>query len=186
MMQILAVIPGALFGILAGLFGTVARIYDILLTLTGYYKDGGAPDNLIITTSNVMTTMYTLAGVFMLFRVTVSMINMLVDPDKINDRQTGPGKLVTRIITSIAMLIIFVPTGWVFNKNPDDPGILMRIEKALLAEDGLINNLMPEVAGEKEKLSESKKLICLLIMYMLFRLQIVVIQVVVVDIVVTI
>ena len=107
MVQILAVIPGALFGILAGLFGTVARIYDILLTLTGYYKDGGAPDNLIITTSNVMTTMYTLAGVFMLFRVTVSMINMLVDPDKVNDRQTGPGKLVVRIITSIAMLILF-------------------------------------------------------------------------------
>ena len=147
-----------LFGILAALFGTVARLYDIMLKLTGYFNDAGAvPDNLIITTSNVMTTMYTLAGVFMLFRVTVSMINLLIDPDKVNDSQVGPGKLVVRIITSIAMLLIFVPNGWVFSKNPDNQGILMRIERALLAEDGLINNLIPEVNGDKANLNTSSR-----------------------------
>ncbi len=157
MVQILAFLPGALFGILASLYGTVARIYDIMLSLTGYYRDGGIPDNYIITTSSITTTMYTLAGVFMLFRVSVSMINMLIEPDRINDRQAGAGKLLTRIITSLAMLLIFVPTGWIFSKNPDNPGILLRVEKALLAQDGLINNMMPEINGEKGSLEGSDK-----------------------------
>lgn len=157
MVQLLLSWAGIGFSILVGLYGTVARIYDIMLSLTGYYKEGGVPDNFIITTSNVMTTMYTLAGIFMLFRVTVSMINLLIDPDKTNDSQSSPSKLLTRIITSIAMLIIFVPTGWVFSKMPDNPGILMRLEQALLADNGLINNLIPEVNGEKEDLSESNK-----------------------------
>ncbi|MBQ6546984.1 MAG: hypothetical protein IJL74_03190 [Bacilli bacterium] len=155
MIQILLGWASIGFGILAGLFGTVARIYDIMLKLTGYYSDGGVPDNFIITTTNVMTTMYTLAGVFMLFRVTLSMINFLIEPDKLNDAQAGPAKMITRIITSLAMLLLFVPNGWIFNKNPDDPGILMRIERALLAEDGLINNILPEVNGEKGTLSKS-------------------------------
>lgn len=156
MMQILGV-NGALFGILTGLFGTVAKIYDIMLSLTGYFADGGSPDNYVIITSTLTTTMYTLAGVFMLFRVTVAMINMLIEPDRINDNQVGAGKMVTRIITSIALLIMFVPTGWIFNKNPDNPGILMRLEKALLAEDGLINKMMPQIGGDNVKLNSSNK-----------------------------
>ena len=88
MVQLLLSWAGIGFSILVGLYGTVARIYDIMLSLTGYYKEGGVPDNFIITTSNVMTTMYTLAGIFMLFRVTVSMINLLIDPDKTNDSQS--------------------------------------------------------------------------------------------------
>lgn len=148
MIQILSLIDWNEIGynIIAGLYSTIARVYDIMLTVSGYNNPADrATDNYYISTSNVATTMYTLAGIFMLFKVTIAMINMLIDPDKINDRQAGAGKLLTRIITTLAMLLIFVPNGWIFSKNPDNLGILMRIENALLAKDGLIYNTIPKV-----------------------------------------
>lgn len=49
---------------------------------------------------------YVILGVFMLFKVTVSMLTYLVNPEKISDKQTGASKLVVRIIISLVMLIL--------------------------------------------------------------------------------
>lgn len=48
---------------------------------------------------------YVVLGIFMLFKVTVSLITYLVNPDKISDKEQGMGKVVTRIITVLVMLI---------------------------------------------------------------------------------
>lgn len=48
---------------------------------------------------------YVILGIFMLFKVTVSLISYLVNPDKISDKEQGVGKIVTRIITVLVMLI---------------------------------------------------------------------------------
>lgn len=48
---------------------------------------------------------YVILGIFMLFKVTVSLITYLVNPDKISDKEQGVGKVVTRIITVLVMLI---------------------------------------------------------------------------------
>lgn len=48
---------------------------------------------------------YVILGIFMLFKVTVSMITYLVNPDKMADKEQGAAKLVTRIITVLVMLI---------------------------------------------------------------------------------
>lgn len=144
-MFLFSVLPGAGFGILASLFATVARLYDVMLTLSKYKKAAGAVVNdLYDTTSDLSIAVYTLAGVVMLFRVTISLLNMLLDPDKISDKKTGAGKLLTRIMTSLIMLILLYPTGWVLNK---ETGVLARLEKALLnEEDGLITRVMPQDA----------------------------------------
>ena len=51
-------------------------------------------------------SLYTIAGVFMLFRVTVGLINMIINPDQVNDKNAGAGKLLTRIVTSIVLLLV--------------------------------------------------------------------------------
>lgn len=135
-MQILVIEEG-LYTIIAGIYTFIARIYDIMLKLVQSGSEAGSIADFYI--SDVATVMYTIAGVFMLFRVTIAMINMLINPDAINDGKAGAGKLITRIVTSILLLIVFVPNGFIFG----DDGILTRLEGALLAEDGLINNIMP-------------------------------------------
>ena len=136
-MQIL-VFERTAYNIVAGIFRFVARAYDAMITLSRAGTDAGTISRFPI--SDVATVMYTIAGVFMLFRVTIAMINMLINPDAINDNKAGAGKLITRIVTSILLLIAFVPNGWIFG----DEGILNRLESALLAPGGLIEKLMPD------------------------------------------
>lgn len=53
-----------------------------------------------------------LLGIFMLFRLAISLINYLISPDKLNDKSTGGGKILLNIIISLTLLatvnIIFV------------------------------------------------------------------------------
>ncbi len=51
---------------------------------------------------------YVIIGVVMLFKMTVSLITYFANPDKITDKEMGAGKLVTRFIT-VLILLIFVP-----------------------------------------------------------------------------
>lgn len=54
---------------------------------------------------DMMDRVYVILGIFMLFKITVSLITYLADPDKINDKEQGISKLITRIITVMVMLI---------------------------------------------------------------------------------
>ena len=91
-MQILVIEEG-LYTIIAGIYTFIARIYDIMLKLVQSGSEAGSIADFYI--SDVATVMYTIAGVFMLFRVTIAMINMLINPDAINDGKAGAGKLIT-------------------------------------------------------------------------------------------
>lgn len=150
MLQVLNAGNEIFFNLVSGLFGTVAKIYDIMLKLV---QENGMRD--YVQLDDISTTIYVLAGVFMLFRVVISMIQMLINPDQMTDKNAGAGKLVIRVITCIVMLMVFVPNGLVFGKN----GILPRLESALLADDGLVTRI-GNIGGEIEQIqtgSTSKK-----------------------------
>lgn len=121
------------FSIINGVFGIVAKIYDILLQIVyqTYDVDGSYFEQFT-------TLVYVLAGVFMLFRVTISLLQMLVNPDQINDKKVGAGKVITRVITSIVLLMLFVPNGLLFGQS----GLFARVEKAVLAKDGIVTQFM--------------------------------------------
>ena len=70
-----------------------------------------------ISESNVFTSdiikefssrVYVLLGVFMLFKVSLSLINYIVNPDDFTDKQKGVGKLVPNIMVTL-VLIVFTP-----------------------------------------------------------------------------
>jgi len=55
----------------------------------------------------IQSRVYIIMTVFMLFKVIISMITYVVNPDSISDKSQGAGKLVIRIILSLIMLIGF-------------------------------------------------------------------------------
>lgn len=138
MLQTLISFASIEVSIVSGLYKVVAKVFDILLMIV---HDSG--DLTGTTFEELLVTCYVLAGVFMLFRVAIGMIQMIINPDQVSDAKTGAGKLMTRVILSICMLILFVPNGILFAPYKDGKGGLFpRIEHALIGDNGLIMNLI--------------------------------------------
>ena len=49
---------------------------------------------------------YVILAIFMVFKLTVSFIQYLVNPDKMTDKETGVGKVISRTVIMLAMLIV--------------------------------------------------------------------------------
>lgn len=91
---------------------------------------------------------YVVLGIFMLFKVTVSLINYLVNPDKISDKEQGMAKVVTRIITVLVMLIALptffnLMTEFQNKLLPVVPRVIMGTANTLSSDDvsGIANNM---------------------------------------------
>ena len=54
---------------------------------------------------------YLVLGIFMLFKITISLLTYLVNPDKISDKENGIGKLSLRVVLVLVMLIM-IPSGF--------------------------------------------------------------------------
>lgn len=74
---------------------------------------------------------YLILSIYMLFKVTVSLVTYVVNPDGITDKSQGIGNLVQRIIVSIVLLAI-IPTA--FDK-------LAKYQEDIIT-DGTINNII--------------------------------------------
>jgi hypothetical protein len=85
---------------------------------------------------------YALIGIFMLFKVSFSILTYIVNPDEFTDKNKGMSKLATNIVTSLVMLIL-VPL--VFNEA-------MTLQKIILNDNVIPNlfstNTVSVVAGD--------------------------------------
>ena len=131
-------LAGWQYSLINGIYSIVAKLYDMMINIV---CDENVLGGLTEPLENLILTLYVLAGVFMLFRVAIGMIQMLINPDAVTDKQAGAGKMVMRIVTSIVMLLLFVPNGLLFGSN----GIFHRVENALLSKGD-------EVTGKRKGL----------------------------------
>lgn len=53
----------------------------------------------------IISRVYVIIGIVILFKVLMSLISYLASPDKLTDKEQGAGKLVTRIVTSLVLLV---------------------------------------------------------------------------------
>ncbi len=53
----------------------------------------------------ITARLYVVLAVFMIFKLAFSLIQYLVNPDQVNDKQAGMGKMVSRTATAFIMLI---------------------------------------------------------------------------------
>lgn len=124
-----------LFYIIIGIYNSVAKAYYLLNEFSNSTNLALIDDAF----GNLIDKMYVLAGLFMLFRITVTFLNMLIDPDKVNDNQVGAGAVMKRVFISLILIIVCNPSNFCF-------GLLDKVEEAIIGtnEDSLINNLFSE------------------------------------------
>ena len=86
-------------------YGFVNTLYELFMNISQlaiFSQD---------TIQKFTVRIYVLIGIFMIFKITVSLISWYANPDTINDSKTGSGTLIKRVIISLVCLAC-VP--WVF------------------------------------------------------------------------
>lgn len=71
----------------------------------------------------ITARIYVVLAVFMIFKLAFSLIQYLVNPDQVNDKQAGMGKLISRTATAFIMLIAIpiIFTEFIFGPENADP-----------------------------------------------------------------
>ncbi len=55
---------------------------------------------------DIYMRIYVLLGIFMVFKLTISFLKYMVNPESMMDKEKGAGKLITRVITMLALVIL--------------------------------------------------------------------------------
>lgn len=109
-------------------YGLISVLYELFMYLANLDLFGmseitasTAPsENIII---NFSSRIYALLGVFMLFKISFSLLQYMVNPDDFSDKGKGFGKMVTNILVSL-VLIVTVP--YIFQKAFEIQGVILK------------------------------------------------------------
>ena len=84
------------------IYGFIPTIYKLFLYLSELDLFGAVSDNPL---QKLVNRIYVLLGIFMLFKVSFSLLQYLVDPAAFRDSSKGMGKLVTNVLVSLVLLV---------------------------------------------------------------------------------
>lgn len=127
--NVLGMLTEGFYSLTSGIYYFLGNLYTFIVDL--------ATTNFINSSviEDFVRTIYVLAGVFMLFRVAVSFLNSLIDPDKFTDKNEGASKILTRLVIVVVLMIALTPGSFVYK-------FLDRLQSAVIGEDGLIVNIV--------------------------------------------
>lgn len=127
--NVLEILTEGFYSLTSGIYYFLGNLYTFIVDL--------ATTNFINSSviEDFVRTIYVLAGVFMLFRVAVSFLNSLIDPDKFTDKNEGASKILTRLVIVVVLMIGLAPGSFVYR-------FLDRLQNAVVGEDGLIVNIV--------------------------------------------
>ena len=120
------------FGIDSVIYNFISSIYDLLISIAR---------TSVLSQADILEMadkIYKLLAVFMIFKVTFSLITYVVNPDDFSDKNKGISKLITNIITSLGLLIL---TPYIFN-------MAYRLQ-AIILEDNTLATLIFETEKEQ-------------------------------------
>ncbi len=83
-------------------YSIIPVLYKLLVYLSEVNLYSGDPDDPLTT---LISRVYVLLGIFMLFKVSFSLLQYLVDPNAFSDSSKGFGKLVTNTLVVIVLLV---------------------------------------------------------------------------------
>lgn len=102
-----------------GIFSDGARVVVSLLDSVGaallgaIYKIFYMVANATIIKGDVLKVFYSriqlVLGILMIFKLAMSILNIIINPDLIKDQKQGTGKIVTRIVVALFMLTLVIP-----------------------------------------------------------------------------
>lgn len=79
----------------------ISSVYDLIFAVANFSGNS----ELVGLYNKIEKRVYVIVGIFVLFKVLMSLISYLANPDKLTDKEQGAGKFITRIITSLILLI---------------------------------------------------------------------------------
>ncbi len=121
----------------------VGAVYDLLLTISRATILNSE------TIEGFYGRVYALIGIFMLFKISFSLITYILNPDEFVDKEKGFSSIIKRVIISLVMLVI-VPYG--FKEAYALQAILLEDNTlASLIFGNVNNNYQIDTAGEKMK-----------------------------------
>lgn len=99
------------------IYGFIPTVYNILIEIaeTTIFSQ----DVIDLFASKI----YALLGIFMLFKVSFSILTYIVDPDAFLDKSKGFSKLISNIIMTLVLLVL---TPWIFSQAMEIQSIVLR------------------------------------------------------------
>ena len=107
----------------------------------------------------IISKIYLILAVFMMFKIIVSLLTYLVNPDTMADKERGVGKMVTRVILVLVMLVM-LPTAFDLLTEAQKP-ILRTLPRVILgtstySDSSGTNSLASKVASGVNPISNEK------------------------------
>ena len=83
-------------------YGLIPQIYRLFIYLSEINLFSDNPDSPI---NKLVSHVYVLLGIFMLFKVSFSLLQYIVDPNAFRDSSKGMGKLITNVLVALILLV---------------------------------------------------------------------------------
>ena len=115
----------------------ISAIIDVVYNTLLWIANTSILDSSVI--ESFASRIYALLGIFMLFKVTFSLITYLVNPDAFSDKSKGVGKMITNIVI---VVILLATTPLLFRKAYE-------LQKYILSEN-VISNLLLGTRAQNE------------------------------------
>ena len=84
------------------IYGLIPQIYRLFIYLSEINLFSDNPDSPI---NKLVSHIYVLLGIFMLFKVSFSLLQYIVDPNAFRDSSKGMGKLITNVLVALVLLV---------------------------------------------------------------------------------
>lgn len=91
-----------LFNVCTGILSMVEGAFNLFFDIMNWQILGNS-------STYIFNRVFMIIGVIMFFKLILSLITYMVNPDTINDKEKGFGKLVGRIITMLLLLYLLMP-----------------------------------------------------------------------------
>lgn len=128
-------------------FAFIDNTYDLMVTIMAGFNSDAIAD----ITKDIIQNSYILVGIFAFFRIAVMLVESIVNPDKLSDKNVGLSKVFVNFVIAIVMLIV-VPMIFSFSRD---------IQHKLVVENQVIPNLILGTDLNTGKAGETMQLIAI-------------------------
>ena len=102
-----------LFSICKGAFNLIEDVFNLFFQIVDFEAFGDG------ISESLFSRLFMIIGIFMFFKISISLITYLMNPEVIKDKERGIGKLFSRLIVMLVLLLLLMP--WPsFNLWKDD------------------------------------------------------------------
>ena len=88
------------------LFANIDKVVYSLIGILYELIEEIAKHELTVSIDEIANKLYSFIGIFMLFKITFSLINYIINPDTMLDKEKGGSKLIINIVITFALIIV--------------------------------------------------------------------------------